>query len=393
LTPPPHHAVAEASRVAAAAARDLDGVLLTLARWVALDSPTGQRDLVDGMAAVLADDCQGAGLEVELVPADAGLHLHAAVEGDGEARVALLCHHDTVYAPGTAAARPFRRARGRCIGPGVADMKGGIAVALHAARLLAAGSRPFRRLELVSVPDEEVRTEPPATIERLRGFDAVLCMECGRRDGSLVSARKGGLWLTVEAHGRSAHAGVDPDGGRNAITALCAEALRLATLHGARDGLSAVVAQIGGGEVMNSVPERAWLTLDARATWAADIEWARARAREWGEHDGVSLRVARELIVPPLECTPSVARLASAAVGIAAALGVETRDVDTGGASDACHAAAIGIPTLDGLGPVGGLDHSPDEYVESGSFAPRIGMLAGLVAAVDAGLLRPDARD
>jgi glutamate carboxypeptidase len=393
LTRPLHHAIAEASRVAAVAARDLDGVLLDLARWVAMDSPTGQRALVDGMAIVLAEDCRAAGLDVELVPAAAGLHVHAAVEGAGDARVALLCHHDTVFAEGTAAARPFRRSRGRCLGPGVADMKGGIAVALHAARLLARGPRPFARVELVSVPDEEVRTDPPATIDRLRDFDAVLCMECGRRDGSLVSARKGGLWLTVEAHGRSAHAGVDPESGRNAITALCSEALRLATLHGARDQLSAVVAQIAGGEVMNSVPERAWLTLDVRAALADDIEWARARAREWGDHDGVSLRVTRELILYPLERTPRVVRLAAAAVAIAAALGVETRDVDTGGASDACHAAALGIPTLDGLGPVGGLDHTPAEYVESGSFVPRIGMLAGLVAAVNAGLLAPDAPD
>ena len=115
-------------------------------------------------------------------------------------------------------------------------MKGGLAVAAHAARLLAAGERPFARLELVSVPDEEVRSEPIATQARLAGFDAVLCMECGRPGGAVVAARKGGRWLDVVARGRSAHAGSEPEHGRNAVLALARELPRIAGLDRARDG-------------------------------------------------------------------------------------------------------------------------------------------------------------
>ena len=111
---------------------------------------------------------------------------------EGTARVALLCHHDTVFPTGTVATWPFSRGADRCRGPGVADMKGGIAVAAHAARLLATGPRPFGRLELVSASDEETRPAAPLTLDRLTGYEAVLCMECGRVDGSIVSARKGG---------------------------------------------------------------------------------------------------------------------------------------------------------------------------------------------------------
>ena len=151
-----------------------------------------------------------------------------SLEGAGRARVALLCHHDTVFPLGTVARRPLRREGDRLIGPGVADMKGGLAVAAHAARLLAAGERPFARLELVSVPDEEVRSEPIATQARLAGFDAVLCMECGRPGGAVVAARKGGRWLDVVARGRSAHAGSEPEHGRNAVLALARELPRIA---------------------------------------------------------------------------------------------------------------------------------------------------------------------
>ena len=121
-----------------AVAADLDLVLGDLARWVAHDSPSGAGVELDALAAELASTLSGYGLACELVPSPAGLHVHASLEGAGRARVALLCHHDTVFPLGTAARRPLRREGDRLIGPGVADMKGGLAVAAHAARVLAA---------------------------------------------------------------------------------------------------------------------------------------------------------------------------------------------------------------------------------------------------------------
>jgi glutamate carboxypeptidase len=336
------------------------------------------------LAAMLEDY----GLQPELVPGagDEGLYLHAALEGASRARVALLCHHDTVFPAGTAAQRPFRADGERCYGPGVADMKGGIAVAAHAARLLAAGPRPFARLELVSAPDEEERSGEPATADRLAGFDAALCLECGRPDGSIVSARKGAQWLRVRAFGRPAHAGVEPQAGRNAVLALCREAVRLSELDGARDGLTAQVTELRGGEGLNTVPSAATLTIDLRAPTAVVLEWALEQVGNVGAYDGVSLALEDLGGPPPLERTPAVAALAEAAIGLGASLGHRFDETLTGGVSDASWVAQRGIPVLDGLGPVGGLDHTPDEYVEIGSFAPRCGVVAGLIAAIDGGL-------
>lgn len=384
----PETVLAEARRVHEQAGRELDRVLRDLEAWVNVDTPGGDVSSVDRLAAQMAQTVESYGLHPELVPAgDRGLYLHATLEGRGTARVALIGHHDTVFPHGTAAARPFRRDWARCLGPGVADMKGGLVVAAHAARLLADGTRPFARLELVSCPDEESRPRAPETLERLAGFDAVLCLECGRPDGEVVSARKGARWFRLLAEGWPAHAGVEPDTGRNAVHAIAREAVRLADLHHARVGLTLQVTGLEGGEGLNTVPSRASLTGDLRAVTEADLDWAVARVRETGAHTGVSLAFEDLGGPPALERTPHVAALAETAILLGAELGHVFGEALTGGVSDGSWTAHAGIPTLDGLGPVGGLDHGPDEYVETDTFASRIGIVAGLVAAVDGGLL------
>jgi glutamate carboxypeptidase len=380
-------AIATARQVHAAAAGDLELLLGDITAWVSRDSPSGALLELDALAAEIAQTLSRYGLAAELVPTRAGLHVHAALEGPGRARVALLCHHDTVFPLGTLAQRPVRREGERLIGPGTADMKGGIGVAAHAARLLAAGERPFARLEVVCVPDEEIRSEPIATQARLTGFDAVLCMECGRPGGAVVAARKGGRWLDVVAHGRSAHAGSEPEHGRNAVLALARELPRIAALDRAREGLTVHVARMNGGDVLNSIPGQARATIDMRAWRDADLDWAEAQLLRCDPHRDVTFTSADRLITPPLERTAAVAALAAQAAALGDALGGAVPETSTGGVSDGCWTAGAGLPTLDGLGPVGALDHSPDEYIEISSLAPRCGLVAGLVAAVDAGLL------
>lgn len=381
------NAIATARQVQAAAAGDLELVLHDITAWVSRDSPSGVLVELDALAAEIAQTLSRYGLAAELVPTPVGLHVHAALEGPGRARVALLCHHDTVFPLGTLAQRPVRREGERLIGPGTADMKGGIAVAAHAARLLAAGVRPFARLEVVCVPDEEIRSDPIATQARLTGFDAVLCMECGRPGGAVVAARKGGRWLDVVAHGRSAHAGSEPEHGRNAVLALARELPRIAALDRALEGLTLHVARMNGGDVLNSIPGEARATIDMRAWRDADLDWAEMQLLRCDPHRGVTFTTADRLITPPLERTAAVAALAAHAAALGDALGSAVPETSTGGVSDGCWTAGAGLPTLDGLGPVGALDHSPDEYIEISSLAPRCGLVAGLVAAVDAGLL------
>jgi glutamate carboxypeptidase len=380
-------AAAEAARVRAEVEDGLDLLLADLATWVDVDTPGGNREALDGMARLLAGVCERYGLEPELVDSRAGLYLHAALRGEGRGRVALICHHDTVFPLGTAALVPFRREGDRCYGPGVADMKGGIAVAVHAARALADGPRPFALVEVVSVPDEESRSGPPATIDRLASFDAVLCLECGRPGGEIVSARKGAAWLRLHAEGRAAHAGEAPHAGRNVAVALAREALRLAELDGSREGLTVQVTELSAGGVINTVPSCGFLSADIRAATQADLAAVTARIRELPDHDGIALRYEDLGGPPPFERTGPVAQLAEAAVALGASLGHTFGEAVAGGVSDGSWTASHGIPTLDGLGPVGGDDHSPDEYVETASFATRCGVVAGLVAEIDAGLL------
>jgi glutamate carboxypeptidase len=380
-------AIATARRVQAAAGADLDLVLADIARWVGHDSPSGALPELDALAAEIARTLSSYGCASELVPSPAGLHVHAVLAGSGRARVALLCHHDTVFPLGTVARQPLRREGDRLIGPGVADMKGGLAVAAHAARLLAAGERPFAQLELVCAPDEEVRAEPLATQARLAGFDAVLCMECGRPGGAVVAARKGGRWLDVVAHGRAAHAGSEPERGRNAVLALARELVRIAALDRAQEGLTLHVTRMEGGDVLNSIPGEARATIDMRGWHDADLDWAEGQLLRCDPHEGVTFTTEGRLVTPPLERTAAVAALAEQAATLGAELGSAVPETSTGGVSDGCWTAGAGLPTLDGLGPVGAFDHSPDEYIEIPSLAARCGLVAGLVAAIDAGLL------
>src|SRR4051794_39478658 len=201
---------------------ELPLALADLEAWVAHDSPSGDAAALDALAAEMAARLERYGAAVAV----GGGSLRASLTGTGRAKVALLGHHDTVFPTGTAAERPFSVAGDVARGPGVADMKGGLVVGAHALRLLAGHRDCFGRLELVSAPDEELRDGPFAGIERLREFDAVLCLECGRPGNGVVTARKGGQWVAIRIDGLAAHAGVAAGRGRSALIAACHEALR-----------------------------------------------------------------------------------------------------------------------------------------------------------------------
>jgi glutamate carboxypeptidase len=383
----PAAASSEAERVHERAEAELDLLLADLATWVDVDTPGGDLEALDGLARVLALEAERYGLDPELVETPGGLALHATLRGSGTARVALLGHHDTVFPLGAAAARPFRRDEERCYGPGVADMKGGVAVALHTARLLAEGPRPFGLLEVVSVPDEESRNGGPPSGGRLLDMDAVLCLECGRPNGEVVSRRKGARWFRIHATGRAAHAGEAPAEGRNAALALAREALRIGELDGSREKLTLQITGLEAGEGLNTVPSSGSLTADLRAWTDEDLTWALERATTFGDYEGVDLAYEDLGGPPPLERTERVGLLAETAIALGAELGHVFGETAAGGVSDGSWAASQGLPTLDGLGPVGGEDHTPWEYIETDSLATRCGVVAGLVAAVDAGLL------
>ena len=177
-------------------------------------------------------------------------------------------------------------------------------------------------------------------------------------------------WLTLEADGRDAHAGTERAVGRSALMALAREGMRIEDeIHDARPGMQATITQLHAGIGKNTVPGRATATVDLRAQTSEDLTWAVDRVGQFAAHDGITLRRSDDPGFPPLDHAPA---LAARALTVLAEVGAVARETIAAGASDGSWASSIGVPTIDGLGPIGGGDHGPDEWIDALSIAPRI---------------------
>ena len=342
------------------------------------DSPSGgteQEAVAEQIAAWLAPTgCVQTWVDEPDNPARS---LVLTVPGGGGPAVALLGHPDTVFSAGTTARWRFARDGDRCTGPGVADMKGGLVLAAMAVeRLAALPARPFGELRLLICADEEIRRRAPAACDHARGAAAALVFECGRRNGDLVSARKGALWRTLTLTGRPAHAGADTALGRSAVSALAREVLRIEGLTDGRPEMTSVVTTVAGGDSANTVPGQARATLDIRSSTAADLELAAAELERPSPYDGVALALSDRGTWPPMPVAPD---LLAAALGHARAVGLDVGSELSGGVSDGCWTGAWGIPTLDGLGPVGGDDHTEAEWIEIATLERRLELVVRLI--------------
>jgi glutamate carboxypeptidase len=380
-----------------ASVRDREPAFLAeLERLVNIDcgsyTPAGVDEVGRFVAAFLAD----VGAVVEVHPDPDG-RLGSTVVGTlrGEpgagSRVLLIGHMDTVFDPGTAAERPFRIDNGTAYGPGVTDMKSGLLTGLHGLRSVVELTRgtglPFEQLVFVANPDEEIGSPASSPIIRALApeMDACFVLECARANGDIVSARKGTLDLVLTVTGRAAHAGVEPEKGRSAILEAARLISALHDLNGRWPGVTVNVGVIRGGSRPNVVPERCILEVDVRATNAASQDEAEAAIRTLAaatEVPDTTVEVERRARHRPMEKLERSGRLVDHAVAIAERLGFELRDTATGGASDANTTSGLGVPTLDGLGPIGGNDHSPAEYLDVASIVPRTVLFAGLLLAV-----------
>jgi len=363
-----------------------------LASLVGIDcgsyTPAGVNRVADAVSGTLTE--LGASVErVAHVPAGGERQLGDLVigrlEGSGP-RLLLIGHMDTVFEPGTAAERPFRIDGDRALGPGVSDMKGGLLAGLHA---LGALHNIERRpsVTFVANPDEEVGS--PFSTPHIQGLaaehDIALVLECARANGDIVSARKGIADYEVTITGRAAHAGVEPEKGRSAILEAAHQVLALHALNGRWPSVTVNAGVIEGGTRPNVVAASCRMELDLRAESASEFELAAAEVEAVVTHptlEGVSAVLRKAAFHPPMERTVGNARVAALAIAIAGELGFELRDALTGGASDANTTTAAGLPTLDGLGPVGGDDHSSDEWLDLTSVVPRTTLLAALIDRV-----------
>jgi len=307
-------------------------------------------------------------------------------------RLLLIGHMDTVFEDGTAADRPFRIESGIAYGPGVTDMKGGLLTGLYAIRALRAvlgdaAPLPFDRITFIANPDEEIGSpsSEPHIREAAREADVCLCLECARANGDFVSARKGIADVRITLHGRAAHAGVEPEKGRSAVLAGAHLTTAIHALNGQWPDVTTNVGVFKAGTRPNIVTDLAELQVDVRAKTGANldavIEAIRALAAKPAVPD-VTAEVETMNSWRPMEKLERSGRLVDLTVELARGLGFATTDAATGGAGDANTTSGMGIPTIDGLGPVGGRDHSPDEYLEVASIVPRTALVAALLLAV-----------
>jgi glutamate carboxypeptidase len=362
-----------------------------LGEFVRCESPSHDKAAVDRFGKLVAREWRRRGVKVRVLPqATRGDHLRVEIgvkNGPHIGQILVLGHLDTVYPLGTLQKMPFRVARGRARGPGSFDMKAGLALALFGVDALRAARIPVRkRVVFLWTSDEEIGSESSRkTIEsEARRSDAVLVLEPAfGRDGRLKTARKGVGGAQVIVTGRAAHAGIEPEKGVNAVHELALQIARLMKLNDPRRGTTVRATVVAGGTASNVVPARASAQVDIRIARLAD---ARALTRKLRSIrpilKGARVQIRLAPIRPPLERTPQVRALFRHARSLMREIGRNLGEAATGGGSDGNFTAALGIPTLDGLGAVGDGAHSLREHVVIRALPQRAALLAGLIATL-----------
>ena len=388
-----HYLVERAEQIVKPYLADLKAV-------VNIDSGTYNKAGVDHVGVYLQERFHTFGFSTYFdVQQEYGNHLVAIHEGNVPegARILLIGHIDTVFPDGEVGRRPFSIGEqdGKSIakGPGVLDMKSGVLIGMYGVhQLITAGEANYKSVTFILNSDEEIGSPVSKSLiqELARQSDAVIVLEPGRLTNQVVSSRRSSGLYRVEVRGRSAHAGVEPQKGINAILELSYQVQAMQALQGTIPGTTLSVTVVRGGERSNVIPDTAYLEMDVRASSKAGIqaiEEAMQRVASRRIMDGTQIRLSGNMRCLPFESSEQNASLVRAAKEVGKELGLEIQDLASGGASDANNTAPLGIPTIDGLGAGGGLAHNPDEYVELDSLPVRIALLGGLVKKIGFGML------
>jgi len=361
-----------------------------LGRLVSVESPSDDRPSLDRFASLAESLFQDFGPVDRIEPPDEkrGRHLRVSVAGadDTAAHAVALCHYDTVWSLGTLDRIPFSiDADGIARGPGCFDMKGGIVVLYFALQALRTrGLHPRRPLRILFTSDEEVGspTSRPVIESNAQGAALAYVLESPLPGGTLKTARKGTGDYLVRITGRAAHAGVEPQKGISATSELAHQVLALHALNDFDVGTTINVGVVRGGTRPNVVAAEAEAHVDVRVQTLAEAERIdRAIRGLQARLAGAVLDIDGGLNRPPMERSPAIVGLFEQARQIGAAMGVELREGSTGGGSDGNFTAAMGVPTLDGLGPEGEGAHAAHEHVVTESFPRRAALVAGLLVS------------
>lgn len=358
---------------------DLPRITADLEALVRLESPSDDAGRVSALAAFVRERLRERGVPAELRPCpprgDAVLASVAYRDGG----TLLLGHLDTVWPAGSLAEMPWRLEAGRASGPGVFDMKAGIAVGMAVLTAMVRESRAFS-VSLLLVPDEEVGSQASRelTVSVARRHAQALVLEPSL-DGAAKVARKGCGVFAARFRGRAAHAGLEPEKGASALAELARFVSFLDGVAAPERGTTLTATLARAGSASNVVPEAAELTVDARVWTQAEAERVSEALAGYRPADtGVSLGLEGGFDRPPLEPTVASEALYARARRLAADLGLDLGAARVGGASDGNFVAAAGVPTLDGLGPRGGGAHARDEHVLVADLPLRAALVAAL---------------
>jgi glutamate carboxypeptidase len=365
----------------------LPQMLAMLRRFVTAESPSLEKPAADRCCGVIAEEWNRQGARVERIAQKHRGDLLRITHGPGKSRpsgqLLILGHYDTVYSTGTLAKMPFRLQGGKAYGPGTFDMKAGIVQALFALQALQQAEMPLRkRLVFLWTSDEEIGSESSRKFfeTEARRSDAVFVLEpsFGPR-GLLKTTRKGVGEAELIVHGRASHAGLAPQEGINAIHELARQLARIEGWNDFRRGVTVNAGLIEGGTRTNVIPERARVVLDLRALRVSDMRKLGRRLHALRPfHRGARLEITGGFDRPPLERKMSAALFARAN-SIAKQMNLSLGECTVGGGSDGNFTAALGIPTLDGLGAVGDGAHSSREHVLFNTMPARAALLASLL--------------
>ena len=359
-----------------------DAMVDDLKRYIELESPTSYKPAVDEFGKVVAEELRALGGDVKVIAkAEVGDVLRARWNPGGGG-VAILSHLDTVWDVGTVAGRPTRIEGDRIYGVGSMDMKGGIVIALWALRAL-------RKLELfpaqpitylLNTDEESGSLHSGAEIEAAALSHNVVFVTEPPQDGAYKTQRKGVSHYTITAEGRAAHSGADHARGINAIEEIAHQVLAVQAMTNYDIGTTANVGVISGGTRPNVVPAEAQVVINVRATTRANASAINAQIMNLQPvHPEAKVTIEGGVGVPPMERTPEIAALFKRAQGLAAAMGIALEEGSTGGGSDGNKTAALGVPTLDGMGIVGDGGHAITEYGEISSLPERAAIMAAML--------------
>jgi glutamate carboxypeptidase len=365
-------------------------ILSTLGELVRHETPSTEKAALDGYADRLAGRFNELGCDTILIPNEvSGAHLKAtypSADTNSDKPALLLCHYDTVWPLGTLEKMPFRVAGDKAFGPGIYDMKASHAMAEHALLALKAlGMQLPRPIVILFTSDEEVgsRSSRKLIEELASGAEYVLVLEPPTAEGALKTARKGVGGFRLQVEGRASHAGSQPELGISAINELAYQVLEIQKIADLDKGTTINTGVIRGGTRSNVIAAQAEAKIDVRAWTPEEAERVERSLKALQPiTPGAELSVEGGFERPPLVRTEAVARLFQRVQQVGKQLGLDLEEGSTGGASDGNFTAALGVPTLDGIGAMGDGAHADHEHILVSQLPVRAALLAAVISSI-----------